>query len=69
MSYRLILSWTDDRVKQPSGTSPFRFVTDVEALSFGRNFLEPPQSVESWDVEQADLPPNYSYHNQKLVKL
>ena len=68
MSYRLILSYPEGWKKSPQ-TSPLRFDTDVEALSFGRNFLEPPQSVESWDVEQADLPPNYSYHNQKLVKL
>ena len=69
MSYRLILDFLEGHgIKSPQ-TSPLRFATDEEALSFGRRFLEPPQSVQSWKLEETDLPANYSYHNQKLVRL
>ena len=65
MSYRLILTGHGKKRQ----TSPLRFATDKEALSFGRSFLEPPQTVKSWKVEKTDEPANYSYRNNKLVKL
>ena len=70
MSYRLILTFADGhRIKPNPQTSPLRFATDEEVLSFGRNFLEPLQVVQSWKVEETDLPANYSYHDQKLVAI
>ena len=70
MSCRLILTLIDGHnIKPNPQTSPLRFATDEEALSFGKTLLEPSQTVESWKVEETALPPNYSYRNNKLVAL
>jgi hypothetical protein len=49
--------------------SPLRFPTAEEARAFGRVMYEPPETVESWDVEPADGPANYSYKKGKLKPL
>jgi hypothetical protein len=70
MSYRCIITLKPDaRLKgQPAEqASPLRFATAEEAQAFGRVMFEPPESVESWKVEQVEQPANYSYKNGKLA--
>jgi hypothetical protein len=71
MSFRCVITRKPDaRLKgQPAQqASPLRFATTEEATAFGRVMFEPPETVESWDVEPANGPANYSY-NGKLTRL
>jgi hypothetical protein len=48
--------------------SPLRFATAEEAAAFGRLMFEPPESVESWDVEEVNEAPNFSFKNEQLCQ-
>ncbi len=72
MSWRYVL--TINRMvlmkEQPAQqVSPLRFATPDEATDFGQKMFEPPQSVESWDLEETKESPNFSYKNGTLKAL
>lgn len=72
MPYRCVITLKHGaRLKgQPAQqASPLMFATAEEARAFGRAIFEPQETVESWDVEQVNEAPNYSYKNGKLTRL
>ena len=72
MSFRcvIITQYTKEKPGQLiEQISPLRFATEKEARNFGKRMFEPPQTVESWDVETTIEPANYSYKKGKLSEI
>jgi hypothetical protein len=72
MSYRCIITLKPDarRKGQPAQqASPLRFATAEEAAAFGRVMFEPPESVETWKVEEVSEAPNFSFKNKQLCQI
>ena len=73
MSFRCVTKLRQDvllkgQLAQQDRVSPLRFATAKEAIAFGNWIFEPTKTVESWDVEQVDEPPNYCYKEGRLAR-
>lgn len=71
MSFRCVILLKQDARWQgqpPTQTSSLRFPAIEEARAFGQVMFEPLQSIESWDIESVDEPPNYTYRKGQLKR-
>lgn len=62
--FKLGLRWGTDFV-----FSGLRFATQDECFNLAEKLLEPPESVQSWDVVGCSEPPNFSYRDGKLERI
>ena len=58
-----------EALAQQVRVSPLRFATVKEAIAFGNRIFEPTKTVESWEVEEVEEPPNYTFKKGKLVNV
>lgn len=72
MPYRCVITLRREALQsgqRAQQASSLRFALAEEAAAFGRVIFEPPQTVESWELEEVNKAPNYSYKKGKLTRL